>query len=57
MQLEELRQKLRFFNLKEVAKATGINYQKVYWVASGRSKNPPYNTVRVLVDFIKRTSE
>lgn len=53
MQLEELREKLKPFNLKEVAKATGMNYQKVYWIASGRSTNPSYESVSTLVKFLK----
>ena len=53
MQQEELREKLKPFNLKEVAKATGMNYQKVYWIASGRSTNPSYESVSTLVKFLK----
>lgn len=53
MELHELRQKLKSFNLKEVAKATGMNYQQVYWIASGRSTNPSYESVSTLVKFLK----
>lgn len=53
MQLEEIREKLKPFNLKEVAKATGLKYQTVYWIASGRSTNPSYEHVSTLVKFLK----
>ena len=53
MQLEEVREKLKPFNLKEVAKATGLKYQTVYWIASGRSTNPSYETVSTLVKFLR----
>jgi transcriptional regulator with XRE-family HTH domain len=53
MELHELRQKLKPFNLKEVAKATGLKYQTVYWIASGRSTNPSYESVSTLVKFLK----
>lgn len=52
MQLEELRQRLKFYNLRAVALATGIEYQKVYWIASGRRKNPDYATVQRLIAFV-----
>ena len=53
MSIEELRDKLKPFNLQEVSKITGISYQHLCHVVSGRAKNPPYCTVYKLIQFIK----
>lgn len=53
MQIEELRERIKPFNLREVSRQTGIKYGHLYWVISGRIKNPPYDTVCKLIEFIK----
>ena len=52
MELEEIRQSLKPFNLKIVSEMTGMKYQKLYWIASGRSIKPSYEDVRKLIDFL-----
>ena len=57
MQIEELRERIKPFNLREVSRQTGIKYGHLYWVISGRIKNPPYDTVCKLIEFIKEPSK
>lgn len=57
MQFEELRERIKPFNLREVSRQTGIKYGHLYWVVSGRIKNPPYDTVYKLIEFIKQAGK
>ena len=53
MDLEDLRQRLKPFNLKIVADMIGMKYQKLYWIASGRSTKPSYEDIRKIIEFLE----
>ena len=46
--LEELVQRLKQRNLKEVANASGISYMTIYNIAKGHNKKPYKTTLRML---------
>lgn len=52
MTLEEIRNRLKPFNLKMVADATDMKYQQLYLIASGRNKNPTYEAVCKIIKFL-----
>lgn len=55
MTIEEIRTRLKPFNLKVVSEMTGMKYQQLYWIASGRNKNPSYEAVKKIIDFLEKS--
>lgn len=52
MTLEELKLKLKDRNLKQVAKNSGVSYETVSTIATGKNKNPSYVSVLKLVNYL-----
>lgn len=52
MTLEELKLKLEDRNLKQVAKNSGVSYETVSTIATGKNKNPSYNSVLKLINYL-----
>lgn len=50
-ELEQLRNNLKLFNLKEVARVSGISYPNLYRFAIGKTIIPTYKTIRDLNIF------
>lgn len=57
MTLEELKLKLEDRNLKQVAKNSGVSYETVLTIATGKNKNPSYNSVLKLVNYLGDKNE
>ena len=55
--LDLIIERLKLFNLSEVSRKTGIKYDTLYAIVSGKSPNPTYRNVKILYDFLKTTSE
>lgn len=53
MTLDEIREKLKPYNLRKVAQATGLHYNTVYKYAHGEVKQPGYTTMKKLEEFLK----
>jgi DNA-directed RNA polymerase specialized sigma54-like protein len=53
MTLDEIREKLKPYNLRKVAPATGLHYNTVYKYVHGEVKQPRYVTMKKLEDFLK----
>lgn len=53
MTLEQVKCVLRDRKLRAVAEATGLSYDTVWRVASGRADRVSYETVRVLSDYLE----
>ena len=51
-ELEQLRANLMFFNLKEVARVSGISYPNLYRFAIGKTIIPTYKTISDLKIFL-----
>jgi len=54
MTLENIRDALKDRKLSVVARKTGLHYNVVHSFASGRVKNPSYETVIKLTEYIRR---
>lgn len=50
--LEELKLKLSDRNLSEVARRTGVSYRTIHSICDGTNKNPSYETVRILIEYL-----
>lgn len=50
--IEDIRNALRFYNLKEVAKELEVHENALYYIKSGKTKNPHKATVDKLCDFL-----
>jgi transcriptional regulator with XRE-family HTH domain len=50
--LEEIRQKLSDRNLSEVARRTGVSYRTLFSICNGTNKNPSYESVRAIVEYL-----
>ena len=53
MTLEQVKEKLQDRNIAEVSRRCNLQYQTVFNIATGRNKNPSYNTVVKLVEYFK----
>jgi len=53
MTLEEIKEKLKPYNLKKVAQATGLHYNTVYKYVNGEVKRPAYATMKKLEEFLR----
>ena len=55
--LSSIIEKLKLFNLSEVSRKTGIKYDTLYAIASGKTPNPTYKNIKLLDDFLKSIAE
>lgn len=53
MTLDQIKNALNDRNLKEVERQTGIHYVTLSRIRSGKNNNPRYETIRVLVEYLK----
>lgn len=51
--LTYVRNMLKMCNIREVSKQTGMPYMTVYKIGNGKTKNPTYETVKVLSEFFR----
>lgn len=51
--IEELRNLLADRNIKVVAENTGLHYNTVYNIATGKTKNPSYNIMITLMKYLR----
>lgn len=54
MTLDQIQEALTDRNLKEVERKTGIHYVTLSRIRSGKNRNPRYETIRVLVEYLKQ---
>ena len=52
MTLEQVKEKLQDRNIAEVSRRCNLQYQTVFNIATGRNKNPSYNTVLKLINYL-----
>lgn len=52
MTLEEIKQKLSDRNLMEVSRRTGVSYRTIFGISNGTNKNPSYESVRAIVEYL-----
>lgn len=50
--LEEIQKKLSDRNLSEVHRRTGVSYRTLFSLANGTNKNPSYESVRAIVEYL-----
>lgn len=55
MNLEEIKQKLLDRNFSFIARATGIHQSTISAIMTGRIKNPKYETVKKLEDYLAQS--
>jgi len=53
LSLEEIRDKLKDRNLKEVSRRTGIGYANLAAIAKGTRSNPSYEVLKPLCDYLE----
>lgn len=51
--VEEIKKKLSDRKIRKVAQATGISYQTLYDILSGRNDNPTAKTIQALTDYLR----
>ena len=51
-QLEEIRRRLLDRRLYQVASATGLTYQGIRNIVTGKTKNPSYQTLTTLMGYL-----
>lgn len=56
MMLEQVRDALRDRNLAEVSRVTGIPYFRLSRLRAGDRKNPGYELVREVVEYLEKTA-
>lgn len=52
LDLNEIRTKLQDRRLSSISRATGLHYNTVLAVKSGRASNPSYQVVKALSDYL-----
>lgn len=53
MTLEEIRRELSDRNISEVARRIGMHRQQLWLIASGINKNPTYETLKRISDYLE----
>ncbi|WP_333609469.1 helix-turn-helix domain-containing protein [Arsukibacterium sp.] len=51
--MEQIRDKLKDRNLKEVSRRTGIGYANLHAIAKGVRQNPTYEVLKPLCDYLE----
>ena len=54
LDLDDFRKCMRKHRLRDISEATGIKYNRIWDLASGRNSNPTYKTMRRILDFTER---
>lgn len=54
MTVDEVREALLHRNLHKAAEATGIKYNTIWRIAHGKVKNPSYENITALIEYIKQ---
>lgn len=52
--MQDLIKRLEGRNLAHVARKTGINLRNLYRITSGQTKNPHYETVRKISEYLEQ---
>jgi hypothetical protein len=55
--IEQIKERLRPYNLKAVSEKTGIQYNRLYWTISGRKKNVNYADVVILSAWLEHQND
>lgn len=53
MTLDEIRHDLSDRNISEVARRIGMHRQQLWLIASGINKNPTYETIKRISDYLE----
>ena len=51
--IEKIRELLQDRNLEAVSKATKLSRQTLSSIRSGRAKEPSYNTIKIISDYLE----
>ncbi len=54
LSLEEIREKLKDRNLREISRRTGIGYGYLAAIANGTRSNPSYQVLKPLCDYLEK---
>ena len=54
LNLDEIRERLKDRNLKEVSRQTGLGYNNLHGIATGSRNNPSYNVLRAISDYLEK---
>jgi DNA-binding Xre family transcriptional regulator len=57
MTTEELQTKLKIYNLRAMSEATGIRYQNLWHIKAGKVKNPTYQNIMKILDYIEEVNK
>lgn len=52
--LEKIKKRLEGYNLRWVARESGVHYETIYRIARGETENPSYETVAKILDVLNR---
>lgn len=52
--LEKIRKRLEGYNLRWVARESGVHYETIYRIARGETENPSYETVAKILEVLNR---
>jgi hypothetical protein len=55
--IEQIKERLRPYNLRAVSEETGIKYNRLYWTISGRKKNVNYADVVILSAWLEHQND
>lgn len=55
--IEQIKERLRPYNLRAVSEKTGIKYNRLYWTISGRKKNVNYADVVILSAWLEHQND
>lgn len=53
MTIEEIKQQLSDRRVDVVSQATGVHYNTVYKIKTGKNINPTYNVIKALSDYFE----
>lgn len=53
--IEKIREELKVRNVSEVARQIGMRRQQLWLIASGINKNPTYETLKRISDYLVET--
>lgn len=57
MTLEQVKEKLQDRNIAEVARRCELPYRTVFTISNGTNKNPSYNSVVKLVNYLSEVGK
>jgi len=56
LDLDDFRNCMRKHRLRDISEATGIKYNRIWDLASGRNSNPTYKTMRRILDYTEKNN-